>query len=108
MAGLAPRGRRPQGRARRAADPGISRARAGRRQAGRGVHRRLHMVTAVKWAALALCALGCGARPHAAAATVAGDEVTLYRDRALVKQRVDVVIPPADTATVTIKVAAGI
>jgi len=62
----------------------------------------------VRWAALALCALGCGARPHAAAATSAGDEVTLYRDRALIKQRVDVMIPPADTATVTIKVAAGI
>jgi len=60
------------------------------------------------WAALALCVLGCGARPHAAPATIAHDEVTLYRDRALVAQRVDVVVPPADTATVAIKIAAGV
>ena len=32
----------------------------------------------------------------------------LYRDRALVTQRVDVVVPPAGTATVAIKVAAGV
>jgi len=62
----------------------------------------------VKWAALALCALGCGARPHAAPVTITGDEVTLYRDRALVAQRVDVVVPPADTATLAIKIAAGV
>ena len=62
----------------------------------------------MRWAALALCVLGCGARPHAAPATIAGDEVTLYRDRALVAQRVDVVVPPADTTRVAIKVAAGV
>ncbi|HEX2685211.1 MAG TPA: hypothetical protein VHN14_01270 [Kofleriaceae bacterium] len=59
-------------------------------------------------AALALCVLGCGARPRTAPAASLSDEVTLYRDRALVKQRVDVVVPPADTATVSIKVAAGV
>ena len=62
----------------------------------------------VSRAALVLWMLGCGARPHAAPATTASDEVTLYRDRALVMQRVDVVVPPADTATIAIKVAAGI
>ena len=62
----------------------------------------------VRWAAFALGVLGCGARPHAAPASSASDEVTLYRDRALVKQRVEVVVPPADKATVAIKVAAGI
>ncbi len=61
-----------------------------------------------RWAALALCVLGCGARPHTTPATIASDEVMLYRDRALVTQRVDVVVPPAGTATVAIKVAAGV
>ena len=38
----------------------------------------------------------------------AGDELTLYRDRALVRQRIEVDIPPADRATVTVKVAIGV
>lgn len=37
-----------------------------------------------------------------------GDELTLYRDHALVKQRVDLEIPPADTATVTVHVPIGV
>jgi hypothetical protein len=67
------------------------------------------MVTVgVRCAALAMCALGCGARLHAASAAAASDEVTLYRDRALVKQRVDVVMPSAGATKVTVKVAAGV
>jgi hypothetical protein len=62
----------------------------------------------VRWAALALCLGACGARPRAAPGSATGDEVTLYRDHALVTQRVEVEVPPADTARVTIKVAAGV
>jgi hypothetical protein len=37
-----------------------------------------------------------------------GDELTLYRDRAVVKQRVEVDIPTASTVTVTVKLAVGV
>jgi len=57
--------------------------------------------------ALALC-IGCGARPHAAPAAATDEAITLYRDRALVKQRVEVAVPPAGTAAIAIKVAAGV
>jgi hypothetical protein len=57
---------------------------------------------------LALCGAGCGARPHAAPAAGIDETITLYRDRAVVKQRVEVVVPPAGTAAFAIKVAAGI
>jgi hypothetical protein len=62
----------------------------------------------MRCAALALWLLGCGARPHTAPAAIARDEVTLYRDRALVRQRVEVVVPPTGTAMVAIKIAAGV
>jgi hypothetical protein len=62
----------------------------------------------MRCAALALWLLGCGARPHTAPAAIARDEVTLYRDRALVRQRLEVVVPPAGTARVAIKLAAGV
>ena len=62
----------------------------------------------VRCVALALGVLGCGARPQGAPVNPARDEVTLYRDRAVVKQCVDVVVPPAETATVAIQVAAGV
>jgi hypothetical protein len=54
-----------------------------------------------------LCMLGCGARPHAAPATHASDEVTLYRDLALVQQHVEIVVP-STRSTIAIKVAAGV
>lgn len=61
-------------------------------------------------AALVLVALAaCGPKPRGASPPpAAGDELTLYRDRALVKQRVEVEIPPADTATVTMRVPIGV
>ncbi len=61
-------------------------------------------------AALVLVAFAaCGPKPrHAAPTPATGDELTLYRDRALVKQQVEVEIPPADTATVTIRVPIGV
>jgi hypothetical protein len=62
----------------------------------------------VRWAALALCIGACGGPPRTAPAPATLDEVTLYRDHALVTQRLEVEVPPADTASVTIKVAAGI
>jgi hypothetical protein len=37
-----------------------------------------------------------------------GDEITLYRDRALVKQRVEVVVPVAAKATITVRLPIGI
>ena len=60
----------------------------------------------------ALLALGmvtaCGARPHHASAPAAGDEITLYRDHALVSQRVDVDVPLARTTHVQVRVPAGL
>jgi len=62
----------------------------------------------VSRAALALCIAGCGARPHPAPATRTEEAITLYRDRALVKQRVEVAVPAGATAAIAIKVAAGV
>lgn len=62
----------------------------------------------MRCAALALWMLGCGARPHTAPAAIARDEVMLYRDRALVRQRIEVVVPATGTAMVAIKIAAGV
>jgi hypothetical protein len=59
-------------------------------------------------AGVALCVVGCGARPGAAPAASADDEITMYRDRALVQHRVEVVAPSAGRTTVAIKVAAGV
>jgi hypothetical protein len=65
---------------------------------------------AVAWLGclLALCVAACGARPHAAPATGSDDAITLYRDRAVVKQRVEVVVPATGTAAIAVKVAAGV
>ncbi len=64
----------------------------------------------VKWALFALAA--CGAVPAhrkpAAANKATGDEITLYRDLALVKQRVEVDVPAADKAHVTLLIAANV
>lgn len=59
---------------------------------------------------LALLALlaSCGARqPAPATAKMLGDDVTLYRDWAVVRQRVELAVPE-NTTTVTVKIAAGI
>ena len=60
---------------------------------------------------VAALTLACGPRPTRTAPTVVrgeGVEVTLYRDHAVVAHRVKVTIPAAATATVRIKVAAGV
>ena len=59
-------------------------------------------------AALALVALGCGARPHVAPAAMAGDQITLYRDRALVLQRIELVADRAGTITRALQLPAGV
>ncbi|HSR97921.1 MAG TPA: hypothetical protein VLM79_12765, partial [Kofleriaceae bacterium] len=51
---------------------------------------------------------GCGARPNASPAASIDEQVTLYRDRALVQQRIEISVPPSGTATVPIRVAAGV
>lgn len=63
----------------------------------------------IRAALVMLAVAACGPKvQRAAPRPAAGDEVTLYRDRALVKQRVEVNIPPADTATVTVRVPIGV
>jgi hypothetical protein len=64
----------------------------------------------VRFLVLALL-IACGGRagrtvPSNVAAP--GGDVTLYRDRALVRQRVELAIPPAASATVRVKIAAGV
>jgi len=59
-------------------------------------------------AALAVCALGCGARPHVRPRAIAGDEITLYRDRALVIQRIELVADRAGPATRALQLPAGV
>lgn len=59
-------------------------------------------------AVLATLAAGCGAAAHPAErAPVGGDEITLYRDRAYVRQRVELDVP-SPTATVSVPIAAGV
>ena len=62
----------------------------------------------VKWALLAL--LGCGAPSHHGTKQAAAgeDEVTLYRDLALVRQRVEVDVPAADKAHVSLTLPVGL
>ena len=50
---------------------------------------------------------GCGAHPHHAVTIPPGDEITLYRDVALVRQRVEVDVR-GTTATVKLTAAAGL
>jgi len=66
------------------------------------------MVKRLALAALVVGVIGCG--PRAARPTTApdGDEITLYRDRAVIRQRVELVVPVADRATVTVTIAAGV
>ena len=60
-------------------------------------------------AVLVMVAVACGGgRVRAPSSDAPPTSVTLYRDRALVAQRVVVDIPPASQTTVQIEVAAGI
>jgi hypothetical protein len=61
-------------------------------------------------AALLVLVIACGAKPPAlpSGSAVATDEITLYRDRALIKHRVDVVVPEASHATVSYVVPEGV
>jgi len=52
-------------------------------------------------------ASGCGARPGAAR-TATGDELTLYRDRALVTRRVELAMTAPGSTTISVKLAAGL
>ena len=75
------------------------------------VHRGLRVVTAGACraaGALALCALGCGARPHPAPRATTGDEILLCRDRALVAERIELVAQHAGPARRTLKLPAGV
>lgn len=60
--------------------------------------------------AIACCVLGaaCGPRVVRAPAPPIGDEITLYRDRAVVRTRFDVTVPEADKATITLDVPSGV
>lgn len=53
-------------------------------------------------------ALGCGPRAVRPRTAPSGDEITLYRDRAVIKQRVELEVPVADRATVTVQIAEGV
>jgi hypothetical protein len=66
------------------------------------------MVTRVALSVVAIAVAGCGARSHHGAAAAPGDELTLYRDRALISQRVDVEVAPAEKTTVRVSVPAGL
>ncbi len=60
---------------------------------------------------LAVAAVACGSRPVAegpANRGGVGGEITLYRDRAVVRQRVTIDVPPAAYATVRVRVPAGV
>ncbi len=59
-------------------------------------------------AALVVSVIGCAPRAARPATVPAGDEITLYRDRAVIRQRVELVVPVADRATVTVTIAAGV
>lgn len=53
-------------------------------------------------------ALGCGPRAVRPTTAPSGDEITMYRDRAVIKQRVELEVPIADHATITVQIAAGV
>lgn len=57
--------------------------------------------------ALAAVIAGCGARIHRAPVAVTGDDVTLYRDVALIHQRVELDLP-ATPITKIVQLAAGV
>ena len=56
---------------------------------------------------LLACVAACGARPAAPRVTPLGDSITLYRDWAVLRQRVELVVPAA-RASVTARIAAGV
>ena len=58
--------------------------------------------------AVLLVALACGPRRTRAPAAITGDEITLYRDRAVIRKRLEVNVPDADQAIVTLMVPAGV
>ncbi|HEU4728311.1 MAG TPA: hypothetical protein VFT22_10490, partial [Kofleriaceae bacterium] len=67
------------------------------------------VITASTWAcALAACLIGCGAHTAPGPAPLADDEITLYRDRALIRHRIEIVAPAAGTLTVPLQVAPGV
>ena len=66
------------------------------------------MVRGFEPALFLLAALGCGPRAAKPTTTASGDEITRYRDRAVIKQRVELEVPVADRATVTVQIAAGV
>ncbi len=58
--------------------------------------------------ALIVCVLAaCGARPKAPAAKRVGDDITLYRDFAVIRQRIELDVPATPT-TLSVKIAAGV
>lgn len=63
----------------------------------------------IRAALLVIVLVACGPKPrHATRPPAESDAITLYRDRALVKQRIEVQIPPADTAKVTVRLPIGV
>lgn len=50
----------------------------------------------------------CGARPPTAPAAIDGDEIALYRDRAVIAQRVELVAPRAGPAAIVLHLPAGV
>jgi hypothetical protein len=63
-------------------------------------------------AVVAVCGVasitGCGARPATAPAATGGDEIALYRDRALIAQRIELVAPRAGPGTFPVRLPAGV
>lgn len=57
--------------------------------------------------ALVACAVACGARPVAPKPAPTGDDIALYRDGAVIRQRIELDVP-ATQATVPVTVAAGV
>jgi hypothetical protein len=54
-----------------------------------------------------LLLVACGARPQTPASSALGDDITLYRDLAVIRQRIEIDVPATPT-TVTVMIAAGV
>lgn len=50
----------------------------------------------------------CGARPPAAPAAISDDEIALYRDRAVIAQRVELIAPRAGPAAIVLRLPTGV
>ncbi|HEX3477008.1 MAG TPA: hypothetical protein VHT91_18420 [Kofleriaceae bacterium] len=74
------------------------------RRASRRASRRGVAVTAL---AGVTAITACGARPPPAPAAI-GDEIALYRDRALIAQRVELVAPRAGPTAIALRLPAGV